>query len=184
MYVYIFAELMMFVFVIISRKTSDKQRKLFLFITCMMWALIFGLRGHEVGNDTPGYTGFFERTNARGGDGYGTYDAPGESIEWGYVMVNRVLALFSDSATFLFLFHGFFLFSMLYVIYKDNRNSVMSLLWMMTFGDTISMLMVALRQSFSICFALLSIVLIDKALQECAEKKSILHKKKPCLIIC
>lgn len=178
MYVYIFAELMMMMFVIISRNASDKQCKFFLAASCAMWALIFGLRGHEVGNDTPGYAGFFELTNPGYGEGYGTYEAPGESIEWGYVVLNRFLAFFSDSATFLFLVHGVFLFSLLFVIYKDNRNSVMSLLWMMTFGDTIAMMMVALRQSFSICFVLASLILIENAYQQCEEKKEIVHERQ------
>lgn len=169
---------MMLILVIISRNASDKQCKIFLAASCAIWALIFGLRGHEVGNDTPGYTGFFELTNSGYGEGYGTYEAPGESIEWGYVALNRFLAFFSDSATFLFLVHGIFLFSFLFVIYKDNRNAVMSLLWMMTFGDTIAMMMVALRQSFSICFVLASLVLIGNAYQQCIEKKEILHERQ------
>lgn len=168
----------MMMFVIISRNASDKQCKFFLAASCAMWALIFGLRGHEVGNDTPGYAGFFELTNPGYGEGYGTYEAPGESIEWGYVVLNRFLAFFSDSATFLFLVHGVFLFSLLFVVYKDNRNSVMSLLWMMTFGDTMAMMMVALRQSFSICFVLASIVLIGNAYQQCIGKKEILHERQ------
>ena len=176
MYVYIFAELMMLVFVIISRNASDKQCNFFLATSCAMWALIFGLRGYEVGNDTPSYTGFFELTNTDNGS-YGTYEAPGESIEWGYVVLNRFLAFFSDSATFLFLVHGIFLFLMLFLIYRNNRNSVMSLLWMMTFGDTIAMMMVALRQSFSICFVLASLVLIEGAYQQCTEKKEIIHER-------
>lgn len=175
MEIYIIAELIMLFFVLISRNASDRQCNIFLAITCVMWALIFGLRGHDVGNDTPGYTGFFELTNSNYGESYGTYEAPGESIEWGYVILNRFLALFSDSATFLFLVHGIFLMSMIYLIYKDNRYSVMSMIWMLTFGNTISMLMVALRQSYSICFVLLSILLIEKASQQCTEKRELVH---------
>ena len=51
----------------------------------------------------------------------------------------------------------------------------MAMLWMLTFGSTISMLMVALRQSYSICFVLLSILLIEKASQQCTEKRELLY---------
>ena len=166
----------MFVFVVYSRYASDKQCNIFLAISCAIWAILFGLRGYDVGNDTPYYAGFFELTNTD--DGYGTYESPGESIEWGYIAINRFLAFFSESATFLFVVHSIFLFSMIYVIYKDNRNSVMSLLWMMMFGSTMSMLMVALRQSFSICFVLLSIFLFEKASQQCTIKKEIVYEKQ------
>ena len=176
MYIYIVVELLMFVFVIFSRYASDKQCNIFLAISCAIWAILFGLRGYDVGNDTPYYAGFFELTNM--GDGYGTYESPGESIEWGFIAINRFLAIFSESATFLFVVHSVFLFSMIYVIYKDNRNSVMSLLWMMMFGSTMSMLMVALRQSFSICFVLLSIFLLEKASQQCTIKKEIVNEKQ------
>lgn len=176
MYIYIVVELLMFVFVVYSRYASDKQCNIFLAISCAIWGILFGLRGYDVGNDTPYYAGFFELTNAD--DGYGTYESPGESIEWGYIAINRFLAFFSESATFLFVVHSIFLFSMIYVIYKDNRNSVMSLLWMMMFGSTMSMLMVALRQSFSICFVLLSIFLFEKASQQCTIKKEIVYEKQ------
>ena len=166
----------MFVFVVYSRYASDKQCNIFLAISCAIWAILFGLRGYDVGNDTPYYAGFFELTNTD--DGYGTYESPGESIEWGFIAINRSLAIFSESATFLFVVHSIFLFSMIYVIYKDNRNSVMSLLWMMMFGSTMSMLMVALRQSFSICFVLLSIFLLEKAFQQCTIKKEIVNEKQ------
>lgn len=166
----------MLAFIVVSRNAEDRQCNTFLAITCAIWALLFGLRGYDVGNDTPEYTGFFELTNTDNAS-YGTYESPGESIEWGYVLLNRVLALFSDSATFLFLIHGIFLFSMIYIIYKDNRNSIMSLLWMLMFGSTMSMLMVAMRQSFSICFVLLSLFLIEKASQQCIERKEIINER-------
>ena len=166
----------MFVFVIYSRYASDKQCNIFLAISCAIWAILFGLRGYDVGNDTPYYAGFFELTNTD--DGYGTYESPGESIEWGFIAINRFLAIFSESATFLFVVHSIFLFSMIYVIYKDNRNSIMSLLWMMMFGSTMSMLMVALRQSFSICFVLLGIILFKKAFQQCTIYKEIVNEKQ------
>lgn len=168
----------MFFLIIISRNASDKQCNLFLSISCLVWAMIFGLRGHDVGNDTPGYAGFFELTNSSYGDGYGTYEAPGNSIEWGFVAFCRFLALFSDSATFLFVVHATFLFIVIYLLYKDNRNSVMSLLWLMIFGSTLSMLMVALRQSISTAFVLLSYILFDNVMQRCETKREIFHERQ------
>ena len=164
MYVYIFAELLLIVLALISQKATNKQRNAFLFICCFVWALIFGLRGYKVGNDTPAYAGFFSCKNVW--SGYGTYKDPEQSIEWGYVALNRILSIFSDSATFLFLVHGFLLFFVIYHLYKDKANSVMSLLWLMCFGSMLTVMMVALRQSFSVCFVLLSILMFSQLQKE------------------
>lgn len=174
MYVYIFAELLLIVMALISQRATNKQRNAFLFIGCFIWALIFGLRGYNVGNDTPAYAGFFSCKNVW--SGYGTYKDPEQSIEWGYVALNRILSLFSDSATFLFLVHGFLLFFIIYHLYKNKANSVMSLLWLMCFSSMLTVMMVALRQSFSVCFVLLSILMFSQ-LQKGQKLRSSLSNK-------
>ena len=161
MYIYIAADLVMFVLMLMCRKADIKRNNTYLAICCAMWALIFGFRAYSVGNDTPGYAGFFEGTNAAY-RGYGTYIAPEETIEWGFVYLIRFLHLFSNSATFFFLLHGIFLFTLIYYYYKDRKTSVMSLLWLMTTASMITTLMVAQRQSWSICFALLSVILFSR----------------------
>lgn len=174
MYVYIFAELLLIVMALISQRVTNKQRNAFLFICCFVWALIFGLRGYNVGNDTPAYAGFFSCKNVW--SGYGTYKDPEQSIEWGYVALNRILSIFSDSATFLFLVHGFLLFFVIYHLYKNKENSVMSLLWLMCFSSMLTVMMVALRQSFSVCFVLLSILMFSQ-LQKGQKLRSCLSNK-------
>jgi len=174
MYVYVFAELLLIVMALISQRATNKQRNAFLFIGCFIWALIFGLRGYNVGNDTPAYAGFFSCKNVW--SGYGTYKDPEQSIEWGYVALNRILSLFSDSATFLFLVHGFLLFFIIYHLYKNKANSVMSLLWLMCFSSMLTVMMVALRQSFSVCFVLLSILMFSQ-LQKGQKLRSSLSNK-------
>lgn len=174
MYVYIFAELLLIVMALISQRATNKQRNAFLFIGCFIWALIFGLRGYDVGNDTPAYAGFFSCKNVY--SGYGTYEDPEQSIEMGYITLNRFLSLFSDSATFFFLVHGFLLFFIIYHLYKNKANSVMSLLWLMCFSSMLTVMMVALRQSFSVCFVLLSILMFSQ-LQKGQKLRSYLSNK-------
>ncbi len=183
MYIYIVAELLMFALMLISMKASTKQRNAFLLICCVLWAFIFGLRGYNVGNDTPYYAGFFEKTNPPYG-GYGTYEAPGETIEWGYVVINRFLVFFSDSATFLFLVHGFLLFLIIYNLYKGKVSSLMSLIWLFSFGAMLTVMMVAMRQSFSVCFVLLSYLMIEKLQNKNLPKRKIIKNKYFCLALC
>lgn len=174
MYVYIFAELLLIVLALISQRSTNKQRNAFLFIGCFIWALIFGLRGYDVGNDTPAYAGFFSCKNVW--SGYGTYKDPEQSIEWGYIALNRFLSVFSDSPTFYFLVHGFLLFFVIYYLYRNKTNSVMSLLWLMCFSSMLTVMMVALRQSFSVCFVLLSILMFSQ-LQKGQKLRSYLSYK-------
>lgn len=166
----------MLVLVLFSNKASSKQCNIFLLLCCSLWSLIFGLRGYNVGNDTPHYAGFFDGTNPAYG-GYGTYKAPGETIEWGYIMINRFLSIFSSSATFLFLIHAFFLFSLIYILYKDKKSSIMSLIWLFSFGSMLTVMMVAMRQSFSVCFVLLSYILLAKLQEKNLSKKEMLKDK-------
>lgn len=159
MYVYIIVDLIMFAFMLMCRKARLRRCNLYLGICCVLWALIFGLRAYSVGNDTRGYAGFYEGTNAAYW-GYGTYRAADETLEMGFIYIVRILRTISTSATFFFLIHGFFLFSLIYFYYRNRRTSLMSLLWLMTFGSMIVTLMVAQRQSWSLCFVMLSVILL------------------------
>lgn len=159
MYVYIIVDLIMFAFMLMCRKARLRRCNLYLGICCVLWALIFGLRAYSVGNDTRGYAGFYEGTNAAYW-GYGTYRAADETLEMGFIYIVRILRTISTSATFFFLVHGGFLFVLIYCYYRNKRNSVMSLLWLMTFGSMIVTLMVAQRQSWSLCFVMLGVILL------------------------
>lgn len=183
MYIYIVAELLMFALMLLSMKASVKQRNIFLLICCVLWALIFGLRGYNVGNDTSHYAGFFEKTNPAYGS-YGTYEAPGETIEWGYVVINKFLGFFSGSATFLFLVHGFLLFIIIYNLYKGKASSLMSLIWLFSFGAMLTVMMVAMRQSLSVCFVLLSYIMIEKLQKKKLPQRRILLDKYFWLALC
>jgi hypothetical protein len=53
----------MFIIALLSRKMSQKNVAQWFAFVCILWALIFGLRGYHVGNDTIGYANFFQNKN-------------------------------------------------------------------------------------------------------------------------
>ena len=92
-YIYFFIEIIIFFLFLYSKGRGLKVTNKCLAISCILWTLIFGLRGYMVGNDSPNYAAYFENRNTPG-VGYGTINYPGESIEWGFVAITRLRRFF------------------------------------------------------------------------------------------
>lgn len=55
MNIYLFIDLLMFFLVLLGYKAKPQTQKNFLLLSCILWIIIWGLRGLNVGNDTNGY---------------------------------------------------------------------------------------------------------------------------------
>lgn len=157
-YIYFIVEIIIFLLFFYSKDKGKQHEEYGMIMACCLWAMVFGLRAYCVGNDTPNYAAFFEN---RGTPylGYGTVDRPGSTMEWGFVLVSRILHYISNSATFLFTSIAFSLFGCVYYIYaKECRaNMVWSFLLLNIIGVTFLSLIPMVRQTMSICLLLLSL---------------------------
>lgn len=151
----------MFMFVLYEIGKKKPVANKDLFICCILWALLAGLRAYCVGNDTPGYTAFFEGTNVKG-FGYGTVLFPGDTIEWGFVALSRFLHKISENGTFFLLANGLLVYLSIFLIYKDKKYGLWGFLIFMTIGNNFVALNTAIRQSFSIGILLIGIYFIQK----------------------
>ena len=161
MCIYFLIEIIMFLFVLLMIKSKKSVDNKMLFSCCLIWALVAGLRSYVVGNDTLGYTAFFENTNI-GGVGYGTVRFPGDTIEWGFVAFSRILHKISESGTFFLLANGFLVYLSIYLIYKSKKYGLWGLLLFMAIGNNFIALNTAIRQSVSIGFLLVGVYFISK----------------------
>lgn len=158
MCIYFIAEVIMFFLVFVANNNRKESNKV-LFFSCLLWALIAGLREYGVGNDTAGYTAFFEGTNYNG-IGYGTVDMPGETIEWGFVALSRFLHSLSSSGTFFLLANGLIVYLAIFLTYKNRRYGLWGLLLFMIIGNNFIALNTAIRQSYSIGLLLIGLYFI------------------------
>jgi hypothetical protein len=148
-------------------KGRQKTSLFLLWMFCMSWALIMGCRRHDVGNDTSTYAAYYE--NKRLGD-YNFYEAgtvndPGPTIEKGYVLIAKTIHLFTgDHSTPVFIIIELWLFLLIYTLYKRIAGHKLAL-WDMVFLFSISnifvTLMVAVRQTVSICVFLTAFLLLQ-----------------------
>jgi hypothetical protein len=94
---------------------------------------IYLFRSRYVGNDSYGYAGFFSGIDV---GGYGSIDAPDETMEGGIVYFGKILRIIflnSDSYIPYFIFSTIFFFTpIVYLINKHSYNKALSLLWFMT----------------------------------------------------
>lgn len=155
MCIYLVLQIIIFSFVLYTYKKDIKTKNRFLLITCILWALLYGLRGYIVGNDTPGYAAFFENQK---GMGYGTIDNPDETLEWGFILVAKVISLFTNWPTFFFLVQAFLMYLLIYNEYKDKEGGLWGLLCFTIMSESFMLLIVAARQSFSIIFVIISLL--------------------------
>ena len=160
MCIYFIVEMLMFLFVILMLKNRNSVDNKILLLFCFLWTLIAGLRSYVVGNDTMGYTAFFEGTN-RGGVGYGTVQFPGETIEWGFVALSRLLHQISENGTFFLFINGLLVYFSIFLIYKNRKYGLWGLLMFMTIGNNFVALNTAIRQSFSIAILLVGLYFIS-----------------------
>lgn len=155
---------MLFTFFLILfsyKKSIGKQNKCLLAI-CVLWSLVWGLRGYGVGNDTPEYAKYFNGTGIPFW-GYGTVDCPGDTIEPGFIIIGKFLSLFSDSPTFFFLSVAILQFSAIYYLYKDRCASLWGLLFFFIVGLGYEAAIIATRQSLSLSLVLWAVCLLEKA---------------------
>lgn len=154
---------MLFTFFLILfsyKKSIGKQNKCLLAI-CVLWSLVWGLRGYGVGNDTPEYAKYFNGTGIPFW-GYGTVDCPGDTIEPGFIIIGKFLSLFSDSPTFFFLSVAILQFSAIYYLYKDRCASLWGLLFFFIVGLGYEAAIIATRQSLSLSLVLWSVYLLER----------------------
>lgn len=158
--IYFVADLLMFAMIIYSFYYKKKNcGKYILAFSCLLWFLIFSLRGYNVGNDTRGYADFFENRSGF----YGSLDYPNEDLEFGFIWFSRALHLITDSPTFLFSTLSLLQFWIIFKFYKNRgRYAVWGLLVVMIVGTNWNIMMVAARQSLATSFALCCLYLLEK----------------------
>lgn len=161
MCIYFIVELIMLLFVLLNLREIKTNDNKFLFVSCLLWAFVAGLRSYVVGNDTLGYAAFFENTN-QDGVGYGTVRFPGDSIEWGFVALSRFLHKLSENGTFFLLANGLLVYLSIFLTYKDKMYGLWGFLIFMAIGNNFIALNTAIRQSFSIGILLIGIYFIQK----------------------
>lgn len=156
MYTYLYIDIIMTLLVVITYKSSQKKKDIAFWFSILLWVLVCGLREYNVGNDTARYASYF--SGKRYSEFfYGTYKEPDGAIELLFVYVVRVIRVFSDSPTFWFLLQSAALFSLWgrYLRKYNPKNALFCLLLFFIIQSTqIQPLMVAMRQTLSICFML------------------------------
>ena len=115
---YWYLYVLLWLFALIAPGLSLKAQNRLLAFYCGVWAFVFGFRRHDVGNDTPSYAAYFENVGV--GMGYGTVDKPFDTAEEGFVFISRIINMFTESATIVFLLIGVSLWFLIYQHYKTN----------------------------------------------------------------
>ncbi len=162
-YFYWYLYVLLWLFALIAPNIKIKTQKRLLALYCAAWAIIFGFRRYDVGNDTPGYTAFFE--NIGTGKTYGTIDNPDETLENGFLAISQLINLFTDSSTLIFLLIGIGVWGAVYLLYERlSETPLLSLLFMMTItGKMFYTLGIAVRQTMSIILILYGFIFIIKS---------------------
>lgn len=174
MCIYFVVIILMLLFVILTyNSTTNKQNK-YLAAILSIWSLLFALRHKTVGNDSSGYAAFFE------GHGdtwiYGTINSPGDDIEWGFIVISRLLHLISSSYTFYFLIISLIFIIPMYFYYKDKKYGIWSLLFFIVMSKTFFGLPVMVRQTMSIGLVLIALLFFIHAKIDFTYK-NIIHNK-------
>lgn len=162
MSIYFIFEFFLFVLIVKTFNYPESIKSKILFYVFIIWALIVGLRGYTVGNDTYSYVSFFNGTNANG-VGYGTVKFPGETIESGFVIISEFLSFFSTNGTFFLTISSLFVWFSIYLMYYKKENSLWCFLFFLVIGYNFVAINAAIRQSYSIGFILYGIYFIQKA---------------------
>lgn len=178
--IYFIANLLVFISALIARNLNERNKRILFFMCCAFWAVVFGFKGYEVGNDTYNYVLYYTNRGV-GGEGYGTIQFPGDSIEWGFIIVTRILHFISQSPTFLFSVLAIAIFSSIYVLYKKSADPFISLLYLFSMTTSNLVLMTALRQQISIACILIAFMLfatIDDDLFKWKNRGKLFRKSK------
>lgn len=158
---YFFIELLMFIFACVATRRDDATNKRCFAFICILWTLVFGLRGYSVGNDTQNYVYFFLDRSPY--DGYGAI-YKGSNMEPGFIFISRIIKFFFDSPTIWFtILSGwlFFIIYKLYTKYCGPQNSFLSLLTVFIIANSFVTLMVATRQSMAFCVLLTGLYILS-----------------------
>lgn len=183
MCIYFVLELLAFILVIFDLKKRGGNNKKILLAYCILWGIVAGLRRYDVGNDTPGYVAFFEGTNIKG-IGYGTVQYPGETIEYGFVLLSKLLNFISTNGTFFLLVEGLFIYYAIYLTYKNQKYGLWSFLIFMLIGNNFVVLHAMIRQVFSIAFLLIGIYYFQKNGMKYNSYKDLKKTNVICGILC
>lgn len=130
-------------------------------ISCLMWAIIFGLRRYDIGNDNASYIDFFM---GRGGF-YGDIKNNSE-IEPGFLIFTRIVRFITDSYTIYFSVVSCALWYMLYKVYgllTTAKQGATGMMAAMLIADLFVSLSYALRQSLAISVLLLGLFLFFRS---------------------
>lgn len=175
MCIYFVVIILMVLFIVLTYNSTINRQNRYLALFLSIWCLLFGLRHKSVGNDSPGYTAFFE------GHGetwiYGTINNPGDTIEWGFIEISRFLHLVSSSYTFFFFVISMMFLIPMYFYYKDKKFSLWSLLFFIVMSKTFFGLPIMARQTMSIGLVLIALLFFIHAKIDFTYK-NIIHNKK------
>lgn len=163
LYFYWYLYLLLWILACLAPNISKRAQNRLLAVYCALWAFVFGFRRHDVGNDTPGYTAFFENRLGnvpRLSTSYGTVQYPNDGIEEGFIILSKVVNIFTENATIIFMMIGIIIWVAIYHLFKNySKTPLLSLFFMLTITSTMFYsLEIAVRQSISmvtICYGIL-----------------------------
>lgn len=121
--IYFLVPLMLGVMGALSGKT-EKSKKIFLTVSFFIIWMLAGLRASTVGNDTQAYINIFNNIN-NGGSFFSPYDG----IEYGYVLLCRLIGIFSKNPQVMLLVtSGLTLLPIAITINKHSKNVTVSVI--------------------------------------------------------
>ncbi len=139
-------------------KHNKFTRKIFFLLMLVELGLIMGMRSVNVGEDTISYYNIYLLSESAGSIASLSF----LDIEYGYLLLNRVLSYFSHSPQLLFMVTGFFIaFSTLRFIEKNTRIFWLGVIIYVTIGKFFYD-MNALRQALAVAILLFSYPFILK----------------------
>lgn len=171
MCIYFVANCIIYLFLIISNFCQKKYTQRLFAISCGIWALIIGLRGYGVQNDTSAYASYFAEIWYGLGifpTNYGTISDPEDTMEIGFVAITRILNFISSSPTFWFLLQSTFIFYLIYLLYKkaNEKYALWAFLLYLVMNPTqMSPIMGAMRQMLSVGLCMCSIFYIERVIE-------------------
>lgn len=177
MCIYFGVELIMFVFVLISFGTKQQYRNVMFAVVCILWTIVYGFRGMDVGNDTINYVYFFQNKNGF----YGTLDKPTDGIEPGFLLLMRIVLSIINNPTVIYTLQSSFMFYVIYKLYTrvNPRYAIWSLLFFFVVNwSYITLLSVAFRQAISVSLLLYGLYLFEVQKEKYANTRLKWYQKK------
>lgn len=154
MCIFLYIQLLMFVFVIMCSKAKQRTKNIVFLVTTLLWGVVFGLRRNDVGNDSDMYRMFYTGYSI---PGLGTYEINSETEEYGFTLVANILHRISPDVTFFYMAVSLAVFLLLYFVYKNKSTGYWGYLCFFVMSASFASLIIAMRQSMSIAFCLFAI---------------------------